>query len=227
MDLSGEEREALAKLPVMVRELRADQDIVRDHDRPSQCCAILRGFAFRYKVLEGGKRQIFSFHIPGDLPDLQSLHLNVMDHSLATLVDSEVAFVTHDNMRKFIRAFPRIGEIFWRDTLIDAAVFREWMAGIGRRDAYARIAHLFCELFVRHKAVGLANGEAFPMPITQAEIGDALGLSTVHVNRTLQDLRANGLVRSRNGSLVVEHWEALKEAGGFDPTYLHMRKEAA
>jgi len=225
IDLSVEEREALASLPVMVRKLKADQDIVRDHDRPSQCCLVLEGLVFRYKVLEGGKRQIFSFHIPGDVPDLQSLHLSVMDHSLATLVDSELAFITHDNMRKFIRSHTRLGDIFWRDTLIDAAVFREWMAGIGRRDAYARIAHLFCELFMRHKAVGLANGEAFPMPITQAEIGDALGLSTVHVNRTLQELRRDGLITTRDGTLAVDSWEGLREAGQFDPTYLHFRQD--
>ena len=101
------------------------------------------------------------------------------------------------------------------------------MAGIGRRDAYARIAHLFCELFARLQAVGLAYGDAFPMPITQTEIGDALGLCTVHVNRRVQDLRANGLVSTRHGSLVVHDWEALKQAGGFDPTYLHIEKEAA
>src|SRR4051812_32920852 len=225
--VAEEEKQAILALPMTVRDLRADQEIVRDQDRPSQGCLILEGWAFRYKILEGGKRQIFSFHIPGDVPDLQSLHLSVMDHSLATLVPSKVAFIPHEAVRAFIRAQPRIADLFWRDTLIDAAVFREWMAGIGRRDAYGRIAHLFCELFVRLRAVGLADGDAFPMPITQAEIGDALGLSTVHVNRTLQDLRANGLVRSRNGSLIVEDWEALKEAGGFDPTYLHMRKEVA
>jgi CRP-like cAMP-binding protein len=227
IDVSEEEMRAITSLPVTVRELRADQDIVRDQDRPSQCCLVLEGFAFRYKVLEGGKRQIFSFHIPGDIPDLQSLHLTIMDHSLATLVDSRVALITHENVRKLVRAHPRIGDIFWRDTLIDAAVFREWMAGIGRRHAYARIAHLFCELFLRMRVVGLTNGDAFPMPITQAEIGDALGLSTVHVNRTLQELRRDRIIATRDGMLVVESWEALQEAGEFDPTYLHLRKEAA
>jgi hypothetical protein len=168
-----------------------------------------------------------SAHIPGDIPDLQSLHLEVMDHSLGTLVPSKVAFIPHETVRAFIRAHPRIGDAFWRDTLIEAAVFREWMAGIGRREAYGRIAHLFCELVARLEAVGLANGGAYPMPITQSEIGDALGLSTVHVNRTMQDLRANGLVSARNGSLIVRDWEALKQAGGFDPTYLHMKKQVA
>ena len=227
VDLSAEERQAVTSTPVIVRKLRADQDIVRDQDRPSQCCLVLEGLVFRYKLLEGGKRQIFSFHIPGDIPDLQSLHLKVMDHNVGTLVDSEVAFITHENVRKLIRTCPRIGDAFWRDTLIDAAVFREWMAGIGRRDARGRIAHLFCELFSRFRAVDLTDGNAFRMPITQAEIGDSLGLSTVHVNRTLQELRGEGLITTRNGMLVVEDWERLKEAGQFDATYLHLNQDAA
>jgi CRP-like cAMP-binding protein len=151
-----------------------------------------------------------------------------MDHSLATLVPSKVAFITHETLRAFIRAHPRIGDVLWRDTLIEAAVFREWMAGIGRRSAYARIAHLLCEMFVRLKVVGLTSGNTCEMPITQAELGDALGLSTVHVNRTLQELRANRLITSRtNATINIDDWEGLKEAGDFDPTYLHLRKEAA
>jgi CRP-like cAMP-binding protein len=226
-DLSAEERDAIINLPMTIRDLKADQDIVRDQDRPSQCCLLLEGWAFRYKVLEGGKRQIYSFHIPGDMPDLQSLHLQVMDHSLGTLMPSKVGFIPHQTVRAFVRAQPRIGDAFWRDTLIDGAVFREWMAGIGRREAYARIAHLLCELFVRIKVVGLNDGNEFQMPITQNEIGDALGLSTVHVNRTLQELRGNGLISTRNGSVLVHDWEALRQAGEFDPTYLHLRNEAA
>jgi CRP-like cAMP-binding protein len=227
VDLSDQEREAVLRLPVTVRVLKADQDIIRDQDRPSQCCLILTGFACRYKTLQGGKRQILSFHIPGDVPDLQSLHLEVMDHSLGTLTESRVAFIPHGTIRAFIRAHPSIGDVFWRDTLIDAAVFREWVTNVGRRDAYGRVAHLFCELFVRFEAVGLNNGDSYGMPITQAELADATGLSTVHVNRTLQALRANGLIKTENGKVVIENWGGLQEAGEFDPTYLHIRKRAA
>ena len=226
-ELTAEERDAITRLPMTVRDLKTDQDIVRDQDRPSQCCLILEGFACRYKALEGGKRQIFSFHIPGDIPDLQSLHLAVMDHSLATITKGKVAFIAHDTVRACVRAHPRIGDAFWRDTLIDAAVFREWMAGIGRRDAPTRIAHLFCEMFARMKAVGLAQEDTCEWPITQAEVGDALGLSTVHVNRSLQKLRETGAVEVRGASLTVKDWDALQELGEFDPTYLHLRKEAA
>jgi CRP-like cAMP-binding protein len=227
VDLSDEEREAVLRLPVTVRVLKADQDIVRDQDRPSQCCAILEGFAFRYKMLAGGKRQILSFHIPGDIPDLQSLHLEVMDHSLGTLVATKVAFIAHGAVRAFLRAHPRIGDVFWRDTLIDAAVFREWVTNVGRREAYGRIAHVFCELFVRLSAVGRNNGQSYQMPITQAELADATGLSTVHVNRIMQELRGDGLIKTENGSVIIKDWDGLREAAEFDSTYLHIRKRAA
>jgi CRP-like cAMP-binding protein len=225
--LTDEERGAVLRLRVTVRVLKADQDIVRDQDRPSQCCLILDGFAFRYKTLPGGKRQILSFHIPGDIPDLQSLHLEIMDHSLGTLTATKVALIPHDTVRAFVRAHPRIGDVFWRDTLIDAAVFREWVTNVGRREAYGRIAHIYCELFVRLSAVGLNNGHSYEMPITQAELADATGLSTVHVNRTMQALRAKGLITTKNGMAVIEDWEGLQQAGEFDPTYLHIRKQAA
>ena len=223
VNLSAEERQAILALPVTVRSLKADQDIVRDQDRPSQCCVLLAGFACRYKLVEGGRRQILSFHIPGDIPDLQSLHLKVMDHNLATLVPSQVALIAHTALRALIRSHPRIGEVLWRDTLIDAAVFREWMVSLGRRPAYSRVAHLLCELLIRLRAVGLTEELAYNLPVTQAQIGDALGLSTVHVNRTLQQLKADGLISASKGAVVVENWAALEAAGEFDPTYLHLK----
>jgi CRP-like cAMP-binding protein len=226
--VSDEERQAIAALPITVRNLRADQDIVRDQDRPSQCCVILEGFACRYKLLPGGKRQIVSFHIPGDIPDLQSLHLEVMDHNLGTIVASKVAFIPHETVRLFLRAHPRITDVFWRETLIDAAVFREWVVNVGRREAYGRIAHILCEVYVRLRAVGLVNGRSYLMPVTQAELGDATGMSTVHVNRTLQELRRDRLISTpRNGQVVIESWDGLQKAGEFDETYLHLTKFAA
>jgi CRP-like cAMP-binding protein len=228
--VSGDERQAIIALPITVRNLKAHADIVRDQDRPSQCCAILEGFACRYKLLPAGRRQIMSFHIPGDIPDLQSLHLEIMDHSLATLVASRVAFIPHEALRSFLRAHPRIADVFWRDTLIDAGIFRQWIVGLGRRDAYARIAHILCEVYVRLRAVGLVNGQTFTLPITQAELGDATGVSTVHVNRILQELRGNGLIatpKGGGGQVMIKDWDGLQKVGEFDPTYLHLKKKAA
>jgi CRP-like cAMP-binding protein len=220
-----DEKAAIVALPVTLKKLKKEQDIVREHDRPSQCCLVIEGFLFRYKVVPSGKRQILSFYIPGDIPDLQSLHLERMDHNIASLGPSKVAFIEHETLRAFLHAHPRIGDVFWRDTLIDAAVFREWMVGLARRDAYARIAHLFCEFFVRLRAVGLTEAEGYGLPITQAVLGDALGLSTVHVNRSLQSLRRRGLIRMRNGRVHITNWEGLQEAGEFDPTYLHLKRK--
>jgi CRP-like cAMP-binding protein len=221
-DLTPEERQALVDLPMRVETLRADQAIVREGDRPSRCCLVLEGFACRFKMTEEGKRQIFSFHVPGDIPDCQSLHLRVMDHSLGTIAQSKVGFIQHEDLHRLFAKCPRLTGVFWRDTLIDAAIFRQWMMGIGRKQAYGRIAHLFCELFVKLQAVGLTRDHTFPLPVSQAELGDALGLSTVHVNRTLMELRRDGLVVSKGAMMTIKDWEGLKTAGEFDRTYLHM-----
>ena len=221
-DLTPEERQALLDLPMKVQAIGADQDIVREGDRPSRCCLLVQGFACRYKITALGKRQIMAFHIPGDIPDLQSLHLATLDHSLGTITPCEVGFIHHEDLRDLIRHCPRLGDLFWRDTLIDAAIFREWMVGLGRREAYGRIAHLLCEVMTKLKAVGLADGVTCELPITQAELGDALGLSTVHVNRVLQELRGNDLITLRGGVLTVQDWGGLTHAGEFDPAYLHL-----
>jgi CRP-like cAMP-binding protein len=162
--LSPEEKAAILTLPVTVRQFRAGHDVIREKDRPTQCCLVLEGWVCRYKILETGTRQIFSFHIAGDIPDLQSLHLRTMDHNLGTLAPSMVAFVQHEAVKALTRDFPRIGNLLWRDTLIDAAIFREWMVGMGRRDAPAGIAHLFCELNRRLRAVGLNAGRCLRFP---------------------------------------------------------------
>jgi CRP-like cAMP-binding protein len=221
--LTPDEKAALLRL----KTVAAHQDIVCEGDTPSESCLIVAGFACRYILTAEGKRQILSFHIAGDIPDLQSLHIDVMDHSLATLVPSSLAFIQHDDLRSLTRSHPRLGDLLWRDTLIDAAIFRQWMVGLGRRDAYGRIAHLLCELLVRLRAVELVEDHAFTLPVTQAELGDAFGLSTVHVNRVLQDLRGDGLITLRGVSLKVLDWEGLTKAGEFDPTYLHLVKQEA
>jgi CRP-like cAMP-binding protein len=225
--LSDEERQAIQSLPARTRVLEPRQDIVRDGDKPSQCCLLLDGWACRYKLLSQGRRQIFSFHVPGDIPDLQSLHIGTMDHSLATLTEATVAFIPHASIQDLTARFPNIAAVLWRDTLIDAAIFREWMVGMGRRSAYERIAHIFCELYLKLQAVGLAKSYRCPLPITQVDLGDALGLSNVHVNRVLQEMRGKSLITLRSNTLVIEAWDELNRVSEFDPTYLHLEKQAA
>ncbi len=225
--LSDEERQALAALPMQVQGLRADQDIVRQGDRPSRCCLLLEGFACRYSMTDDGKRQIMSFHIPGEMPDLQSLHLKTMDHSLQTITPCKVGFITHETVRDLCNRYPRIGSALWRETLIDGAIFREWMINIGRREAYARACHLLCEMMTRMRAVGLAEDHTCELPITQGELADALSITVVHANRVLQEIRRDKLISLTKKTLKVLDWEGLTRAGEFDPTYLHLENDQA
>jgi CRP-like cAMP-binding protein len=225
--LTGSEREAVESLPMLIHPVRADQDIVREGDRPTRCFAVLDGFAASFKLTGEGKRQILAFHIPGDLPDLQSLHLEELDCSIGTITACKLGFIQHEPLRELCASQPRIASAFWRDTLVEAAIFREWTTNVGRREAYARLAHVLCELVVRMRAVGLAEDHRCELPMTQAELADATGISTVHVNRTLQELRGDELITLKGGKLQVLDWPRLKEAGDFDPRYLHLKTTAA
>jgi CRP-like cAMP-binding protein len=222
--LDENERAALLNLPLQVMTLRADQDIVREGDRPSRSCALVEGFAATYKVTSEGKRQVTAFHIAGDIPDLQSLHLEVLDSSLSTLTPCKVGFIQHEALHDLCDRNPRIARALWRETLIDASIFREWTLNIGRREAYGRIAHILSELMARMDAVGLTKDHTCEMPITQGEFADATGLSNVHVNRVLQELRRDGLIVFKGSTLQVPDWDKLKAAGEFDPTYLHLQR---
>ena len=225
--LSYEERQAIEALPVRVQTLRARQDIAREGETPSQCCIMLDGWACRYKTLGEGKRQIFSFHIAGDIPDLQSLHLHTMDHSLATMTHATVAFIPHQARRDLTYRFPNIAAVLWRDSLVDAAIFREWMICMGQRPAYVHLAHLFCEMYLKQKSVGLANDYRCALPVSQIDLADALGISNVHINRVLQALRGEGMIVLNDNTLVIQDWDKLARIAEFDETYLHLRKRAA
>jgi CRP-like cAMP-binding protein len=220
-DLTREEKEALLSLPMVVKTFSADNDIVCIGQRPSESCLLLDGWTCRYKMLPDGGRQIMSFHIPGDVPDFQSLYLKTMDHSLGTLTPVKVALIQHRDLQHLVRRYEGLATAFWRDSLIDAAIFREWMVGMGRRTAASRIAHLLCEVYFRLNAVGLARNGSITFPVTQEQIGDGLGLSTVHVNRSLQTLRKKELITLRSGTLRIDDWPGLCQVAEFDPIYLH------
>jgi CRP-like cAMP-binding protein len=223
--LPEDEKRALGSLVTRVREIEADQDIVAEGDRPDDCKVILEGFVYRYKLLPRGRRQIMSFQIPGDVVDLQGFLLGEMDHSLGTLTATKVGDIPHDRLLEATERYPRIARALWQSTLIDSAVFREWMVGIGRRSASQRIAHLLCEMSVRLRRMGLVNDGSFELPVTQAEIGDALGLSNVHVNRSIQTLRRKQLITFQGGRVAIHDWKGLKAAGEFESRYLHLGRD--
>lgn len=223
--ISAEEQSALGELPLRLRAFPTSTDLLREDQPSTECCLILEGLACRYKVLGAGQRQILSLHLPGDIPDLMSLHLETMDHGLASLGRGRAAYIPHGAVRELCDRHPNLAATLWRDTLIDASIGREWLAGVGRRTAHQRIAHLICEIFVRSRALGLIDEGAFALPVTQAELGDATGLSTVHVNRVLQDLRRDELITWRGRSILVLDWERLSLAADFDPGYLHLLDE--
>jgi CRP-like cAMP-binding protein len=225
--LSDDERQALENLPMQVAVIKNDQDIVREGDRPSRSCLILSGFTATYKITIGGKRQIVAFGIPGDIPDLQSIHLKTLDISIGTITQCRIGFITHEDLHGLCARYPRIAVAFWRETLIEGAIFREWVTNVGCREAYNRMAHVLCELLVRLRAVGLAEAYACELPITQGEFADAMGITTVHVNRVLQAMRVDGLIELNGDRLNIPDWDRLKDVGEFDPTYLHLESDRA
>jgi CRP-like cAMP-binding protein len=224
--LSAEEQRAVESLVASTRPTAAGEDLVVEGDASSHCRVLLEGQAFRHKTLPDGRRQIMSFHIPGDVCDLQGLFLG-MDHNVTALFAGEIGLIPHGRLGEVMEAYPRIARALWRTSLVEAAVFREWMVGMGRRSAYARIAHLFCEMVVRMRAAGLARQNRYSFPITQQHLSDALGLSAVHTNRTLQALRGEGLLSFQGGELVIMDWPGLTTAGEFDAGYLHQAGKSA
>ena len=225
--LSSNERQILENLPLEVRKVDADRDLGRDGHRSSHCLLLLNGMVCRYRVMQDGQRQIMSFHFPGDILDLSGLLLGKLDHDIGTLTPVEVAPIAHATLLDWIERHPGLGRALWQDTLVDAAVFREWVVNVGRRSAYARTAHLLCEMATRLRAVGLAQEDTVSLPVTAVELADATGLSVVHVNRVLQELRAKRLIELRGRVLAVLDWDGLKHAAGFDPDYLHQRAAPA
>jgi CRP-like cAMP-binding protein len=197
--------------------------IVDEGSSPSDSCLVVQGFAGRLKFLPDGTRQILAFHLPGDFCDLHSFLLERMDHGIMALTECVIAKVAHAHVKEITERFPRLTRALWWDTAIDAAIHREWMISMGRRSAYEQMAHLLCEMLLRLRTVGLVKGDSYELPLTQEQLGDAFGLSSVHVNRMLQALRRGNLIVSDGKYITIPDVDALKDAAGFDPTYLEVK----
>lgn len=225
-DLSADERVLLEQLPARTRKFSKGQEMVAQGSRPRESCLVVSGLAARVQhVGDEGRRQITALHIAGDFVDLHSLLLKVMDHSVVALANCDVVFTPHERLLDITTRTPHLGRLLWLSTLIDAAIQRAWMSSIGRRSSAAQLAHLICEMYLRMEAVGLAGELSFDFPITQHELGDTLGLSTVHANRTLQELRATGLLKWQGSLVTIADFDRLAAFADFDATYLNLSKE--
>jgi CRP-like cAMP-binding protein len=222
--LTADDAAELSRLTYHRRLLRPNEDLVRQGDRPDVAALVLRGMVARYHLLKSGGRQYLSFHIRGDLPDAQSLFLDQMDHAVCAVGEVELALMPHKEITRVFERRPPVGFAIWRETLIDAAIFRETITNNSGRTTRARLAHLFCELFYRARASGLADGNSCAAPLSQIQIGEALGMAIVTVNRTLQGLRRARLIEFRGGVLTVRDWKKLMAAGDFSPEYLHLKR---
>jgi CRP-like cAMP-binding protein len=218
------DRSEVALLEELTRDVRispAKRLITSDQDRPQHLHAILHGWAARLTILPNGSRQITAFLIPGDFCDLQTEILGHMDHSIVALTPCDVAWVPSDKFDQLTSKRPRLTRALWSGTLLDESIARNWIVNIGRRDSYSRLAHLLCELHARMTMVGRAHGKRMDFPVTQEELGDALGLTPVHINRTLKRLRADNLVELSRRVLTIKDHDELIRVAGFDTRYLH------
>jgi CRP-like cAMP-binding protein len=223
--LSDEERRVLRQITTRRVTYQPREDIVPEGSSPSHSSLILSGFATRHNHSPDGRRQITALHVPGDFADLHSFLLKPMDDGVAALTTCIVAQVAHGDLKEITKHHPHLTRVLWFGTLVDAAVHRAWMIALGRMDARERLAHLFCELRDRLDSIGLVKDDSFEMPATQEELGDALGISTVHVNRILQEMRGEGLITSRGRTILINDRERLRQVGQYDPTYLHIAQE--
>lgn len=203
--------------------VKAGDDIVRDGESTDVVHVIIEGHGYRYKALADGKRQIIGYLVPGDFCDLYGFLLDKMDHGMAARTPCRVVDLTEDHIL-MLTARPALARALWWSELVNAAILREWLTNIGRRTPSARIAHILCELLFRLQVVGEAGPASFQLTLSQAELGDTVGLTTVSVNRALQRLRGAGLIRQANREIVIPNVSALMAFADFDPAYLHFRK---
>jgi CRP-like cAMP-binding protein len=226
--LSAEDRAALHSVSrASLQEALPRRDIVREGDDPKAVRLVVSGWACRYKGLPDGRRQIVGFFIPGDFCDLNVYILKEMDHTIGAITRVQYASISPEEMDRLTEKRPRIAQALWWHELVDSAIQREWLLNIGQRSAYERIAHLLVELYLRLRAVGLAENGSCDFPITQNDLAEATGLTPVHVNRTLQELRRDGLIELAHKHLTIPKLDKLMGASMFNPNYLHLDHEGS
>jgi CRP-like cAMP-binding protein len=222
--LGGEDAALIEGLSHSLRHLQPGEDLIRQGDHPAVSAVVIEGVIARYHLLPAGARQYLSFHMAGDMPDSQSLFIERMDHAVCAMGPAKVALITHKALLTTFERRPALGFAIWRETLIDAAIFREAVTNNSARKPRARLGHLFCELFYRARASGLTIENSCSVPISLMQLGNTLGMSIATVNRTLQQLRASRSCSFERGQLQIHNWDAIVRLSQFNPEYLHQRK---
>lgn len=223
-DISAEEEAAIRGLIAEVREYRADQTVVRRNQDLKESLLLLEGWMARTKDLSDGGRQISELQFSGDFTDIHGFTLKRLDHNVVTITPCRVGVAPHERIYKLLERFPHLGRVYWLMTNIDASIHREWTVSLGRRSAFSRMAHLFCEIHQRLDIVGLVENDSYEFPLTQQELSECLGLTAVHVNRTLQELRRRDLIEVENRRARILDLARLRSVGEFDPYYLYLEK---
>jgi len=220
--VSADEEQAIRNALGEIRTVPADRTIIHAGEELDVSTMLLDGFMCRYKDLSDGQRQITELHVSGDFVDLHSFSLKRLDHNIMTLTPCQIALVPHEKLTRITEQFPHLTRLYWFSTNLDAAIHREWELSLGRRTAIARLASLFCEMRVRLEIVGLTDGLSYALPLTQTDLAECLGLTSVHVNRVLRQLRELGLAVFRDGRVEILNHAELARIAEFDPQYLHI-----
>lgn len=223
-EISPEEERVLRSLIADTRRVPADRILIRAGEELNNSVFLLDGWMARSKDMATGERQVTELHITGDFPDLHGFTLKRLDHDIITLSECTIGTVPHERLLEVTRNYPHLTRVFWFSTNVDAAITRELALSLGQRSAISRMAHLFCELYVRLDVVGRTNGNRYEFPLTQRELSECLGLTVVHVNRTLQELRRKGLVEFENRHLAILDRVGLEGIAEFDPNYLYLER---
>ena len=218
--LTAEEQEAVLELSGETRHYRSNEDIVSPGEHVDYACLVARGVAGRFDQMLDGERQVTSFYIAGDMCDLHSVVAPRAGWSITALSAVTAVLVPHGDLRELCVRYPGVAVAFWRDGTADASIFAKWVGNLGRKNARARIGHIFCEMGMRSEAAGLGTRSAYELALTQNQLADAAGLTPVHVNRTLQDMKREGLLQFHNGHVTIPEWSALARVAEFDPLYL-------
>lgn len=222
--VGAEEEQAIRDAVREVRTYPADHLAIRAGERIEFSTLLLDGIMCRYKDLSDGQRQITELHVPGDFADLHSFTLKRLDHNIMTISPCRVAIVPHENLERITERFPHLTRLYWFTTNMDAAIHREWELSLGRRTAIARIAAIFCEMRVRLDVVGMLDGDSYRFPLTQTDLAECVGLTPIHVNRTLKELREQGLAQFKSGRVAIGDWDGLARVAEFDPAYLYLEQ---